>query len=91
MRKTIVSELARLADERAWIDLEHSAQVQFTSEHPDHPIETDVLSMALRLLPLRAATRLPIPSIIRRPELGRHFIRAYAGANSAIHKRRRNG
>jgi hypothetical protein len=40
MRKTVGSQPARLADEPAWIDLEDSAHVQVTSEHPDYPVES---------------------------------------------------
>jgi uncharacterized protein (DUF2249 family) len=40
MRKTVVSQPARLADEFPWIDLERTAQVHVTSEHSDHPVES---------------------------------------------------
>ena len=40
MKKSVVSQPARLADESPWIDLERSAHVHVTSEHPDHPVES---------------------------------------------------
>jgi hypothetical protein len=46
MRKTIVSQLARFANEPQWIDLERAARVEFTSERPDHPIEAALSASA---------------------------------------------
>ena len=48
MRKRLIEEGRREHEDERWLDLEDVADVEISSEHPDHPIEGALLPSSVR-------------------------------------------